>query len=176
MTRGDIFDTEGRHGDALSIHDPSKESLTGDGGQQQLIPKPDPLAGFDDWWKHYPRKVAKKAAQRAWKALRPDTELQETILQDTITRTWPDEARYILHPATYLNGARWEDEKPPSAEGVSRGTTRTEAHKRKSAVDRVRDAGQEWLDEQARERAATGSGERKIIEGVFTRRPDADPE
>lgn len=177
MTRGDINDTEGRHHDALSIHYPSKVSIT-PGEQTEMIPKPDPLEGFDLWWKHYPRKVAKKAAQRAWKAAKPDAALREIIMADTITREYPDEARYILHPATYLNGARWEDEKPPSAEGVSRGTT-TKAHKPKSAVDRVRDAGEEWLDEQERERqarSATGSGDGKIIEGVFTRQPDGEPE
>jgi hypothetical protein len=178
MTRGATMSRGGRHHDALSIHYPSKESVTTPGEQAELLPKPDPLEGFDDWWKQYPNKVAKKAAQRAWKADKPDAALRETIMADTITRDWPDERRYILHPATYLNGARWEDEKPPSAEGVSRGTT-TQAHKRKSAVDKVRDAGQEWLEEQQREReaggSAAGSSDRKIIEGVFTRRPDGKP-
>lgn len=152
-TRASKTTQEGCHSDTQSVQ------LT---VQESVIP-PDPLEGFDQWYQHYPRKVAKKAAQRAWKALKPNAELRAIILADTISREWPDEDRYKLHPATYLNGARWEDEKPPSAGEVSRGT-RTKAHRGGSAVDGVRDATESWLEQRDQERGD------KVIEGRFTRK------
>ena len=46
--------------------------------------------------------------------MKPDDELKQTII-DSVRRNidgkWKDsERRYIPNPATYLNGARWEDE------------------------------------------------------------------
>lgn len=70
--------------------------------------------GFDEFWAAYPRPVAKQTALKAWSKLKPGDELREKILADIRRRKdseWKDiEARYIPHPATYLNGARWEDE------------------------------------------------------------------
>lgn len=70
--------------------------------------------GFDEFWAVYPKKDAKQAAIKAWKKLKPDDELKQTII-DSVRRNidgkWKDsERRYIPNPATYLNGARWEDE------------------------------------------------------------------
>lgn len=70
--------------------------------------------GFDEFWAVYPKKDAKQAAIKAWNKLKPDDELKQTII-DSVRRNidgkWKDsERRYIPNPATYLNGARWEDE------------------------------------------------------------------
>ncbi len=73
------------------------------------------LEGFDQFWKSYPRKVAKTVAARAWRSLRVNGETVDRILADVERRcTSPDwlkeSGKYIPHPATYLNGRRWEDE------------------------------------------------------------------
>jgi len=69
------------------------------------------LKGFSEFWKAYPRKIAKKAAQRAWKTL-SEVSL-ETILAaveaQKKTKQW-QEKRFIPYPATWLNRGSWEDE------------------------------------------------------------------
>ena len=65
---------------------------------------------FLEFWKIYPVKKAKQSAYRAWKNRKADVNV---ILQDIQTRMKTDRQwieGYIPHPATYLNGARWEDE------------------------------------------------------------------
>lgn len=74
----------------------------------------DEWATWDNFWTVWPRRVARKEAQRAWDRLTP-AERQEalTALPDW-RRVWAGkETQYIPHPATWLNGARWEDELPP---------------------------------------------------------------
>jgi hypothetical protein len=64
---------------------------------------------FSKFWAAYPRKVAKGAALRAW----PGDEHLPAILTAIgwQAKTWTD-PKFIPHPATWLNGRRWEDEKP----------------------------------------------------------------
>lgn len=71
-------------------------------------------AGFDEFWKLYPRKEAKPEARKAWSSRRIGTkpELVARILEDVRTRTarhrpWLD--GFTPHPATYIRGERWED-------------------------------------------------------------------
>ena len=72
---------------------------------------------FDHFWYEYPKKVAKPDAVRAWGKLKPDEALSAEIYRG-LTRwknsdEWSrDGGRYIPHPATWLNGRRWEDEIP----------------------------------------------------------------
>lgn len=79
---------------------------------------------FEKFWSLYPKKTAKQACVRAWTRLAPSPALVETILKDVESRSktesWQKEGgQFIPFPATYLNGARWEDElgrsssKPP---------------------------------------------------------------
>ena len=72
-----------------------------------------PWPGFDTFWAAYPRKQAKRAAQAAWAKARPSPALLDRILADVATRQAEDDQwqrGFIPHPATYLNGARWEDD------------------------------------------------------------------
>ncbi len=92
---------------------------------------------FEAFWKIWPRKVAKKNAERAYrravmpgKRKQPDTELAKRILSAVTaqSRGWSD-PQYIPHPATWLNGERWEDQRPedrgsqpqPAVNGSPRG-------------------------------------------------------
>ncbi|MCP4928811.1 MAG: helix-turn-helix domain-containing protein, partial [Gammaproteobacteria bacterium] len=65
--------------------------------------------GFEEFWKAYPRKVAKPAAVRAFKAVKAEKHLQ-AIVVNLKTRYIATEKKFIPNPSTYLNQRRWEDE------------------------------------------------------------------
>lgn len=70
---------------------------------------------FTEWWAAYPRKTAKKAAERAYKAARRGGATRETLLAgvERSVRSWQVEGRpkdKYPYPATWLNQGRWEDE------------------------------------------------------------------
>lgn len=68
---------------------------------------------FDKFWAVYPRKEGKQDAKRAFLKIKPDDSLLETMLTAIQRQKQSDqwsEPRYIPHPATWLNGRRWEDE------------------------------------------------------------------
>lgn len=91
-----------------------KPSLTGTARAPRRRPRTVKPEQFDSFWDVYPRKVNKRDAQKAWASLNPTDELVERIVEDVKQRIKIDwasrEKRYIPHPATYINGARWEDE------------------------------------------------------------------
>ena len=75
-------------------------------------------AFFDLFWADYPNRVAKQDAVRAWQKLAPDEALYCEIMAGL--RKWKasdewtrDGGRFVPHPATWLNGRRWEDEVRP---------------------------------------------------------------
>lgn len=75
---------------------------------------------FSRFWSAYPRKESKKTAEQAFVKLRPDESLLEEILAaldwQKQSASWTKEnGQFIPLPATYLNGRRWEDEKPTAA-------------------------------------------------------------
>lgn len=70
---------------------------------------------FQIFWKNYPRKVGKGAAEKAWKKIKTPKAVLTTILTSLEwqkqSENWTkDNGEYIPHPATYLNQRRWEDE------------------------------------------------------------------
>lgn len=70
--------------------------------------------GFDEFWKVYPKKVAKAQALKAWSKLKPDADLQQVILnalerQKQSAQWQKDNGQFIPYPATWLNNYRWED-------------------------------------------------------------------
>lgn len=71
--------------------------------------------GFDLFWSTFPRKIGKGAAELAWKKIKPDDTLQARIIHavkaQCKSEQWRrDQGQFIPHPATWLNGKRWEDE------------------------------------------------------------------
>ncbi len=69
-------------------------------------------AGF---WLQYPNRKAKADALKAWLKLKPDAELQASILaaiaRQRQTEDWrKDGGRFVPHASTWLNGHRWQDE------------------------------------------------------------------
>lgn len=121
----------------------SPGSVTGGNGHA-----PRYTAEFEAFWAAYPKRVAKGAAFRAWKRQTAhqnlDAILAATEAQKT-TRQWQTEnGRYIPHPATWLNGRRWEDPPPDTQKAPRR---RKEAHVAPGHPCRDRTPGDHWTAE-----------------------------
>ena len=68
---------------------------------------------FDQFWKLYPRKVGKRAAQKSWQRLNAQEQSDVLEALPNHLKYWQlknTETDYIPHPATWLNQGRWEDE------------------------------------------------------------------
>lgn len=68
---------------------------------------------FMTFYSSYPRKEKPRDAWKAFKALKPDDQLLEKIIQDVTKRkathiTWQNDKQYISLPATYLRSAEYE--------------------------------------------------------------------
>lgn len=105
-----------------------------------------PSAGFDVFWKAYPRKVDKEKAIKAWKKIKPDGELAakmlEAIGRQKKSDDWTkDGGKFIPYPTSWLNGKRWEDEAnepAPSTNGTHAAYTPEEIARKLEAQTRRR--------------------------------------
>ena len=75
-------------------------------------------AAFENWWLHYPKKVSKADARRAYlKAIK--TTDAETLIAGAdryAAQVKGTEQRFIANGATWLNSERWLDEAPPTTQ------------------------------------------------------------
>lgn len=76
--------------------------------------------GFATFWTAYPKKVAKPAAAKAWRKVKPTgqviADLMAGLERQKASGEWhKDGGQFIPHPATWINGRRWEDETLPAA-------------------------------------------------------------
>ncbi len=74
-----------------------------------------PLDGFEQFWKAYPKRKAKDAAEKAWRTVGAGNGLLPAILAAVETQKssvdWKrEDGRFIPYPATWLNQRRWQDE------------------------------------------------------------------
>ena len=74
--------------------------------------------GFDLFWDAYPKKVAKQDARKAFMKLAPDEQILDRMMtalqRQKVSADWTkDGGQFVPHPATWLNGRRWEDEVKP---------------------------------------------------------------
>jgi len=74
---------------------------------------------FEEFWSAYPRKVVKVRARKAWGQIDgglPDADLTHCIVASLVawqdSEGYPTEIKFFPHPATWLNGRRWDDELP----------------------------------------------------------------
>ncbi len=69
---------------------------------------------FDDFWILWPKRVAKKKATEAWRKIRPERRVEVIVALVEWRAYWIDrgEMEFVPHPATWLNGERWEDDLP----------------------------------------------------------------
>lgn len=89
------------------IKTPNKNKNKNKEKEQELL--------FDRFWTAYPRHVNKPSARKAFDKLNPDEQLLTTMLtaieaQKGSAQWQENGGQYIPHPATWLNGHRWEDE------------------------------------------------------------------
>lgn len=73
-----------------------------------------PLSDFETFWALVPRRVGKKAAERAWRAVERRGEAFEAIegmraYAAAFTQSGT-ELKYVPHPSTWLNRRGWEDD------------------------------------------------------------------
>jgi hypothetical protein len=79
---------------------------------------------FEEWWRHYPKKVAKGAAHKAYqqiirKGTATEAELLNGVMRYAAERTGKDE-HYTKYPAGWLSAERWKDApaaSPPRQQG-----------------------------------------------------------
>lgn len=101
---------------------PRPKPLSSSLSPKKEIKNPKDICAFEVFWEIYPKKKGKEAARKAWKNLKPDEYLNNTILNKVEemknSQDWQkDGGQFIPMPATFLNGKRWEDE---GVEGVNR--------------------------------------------------------
>jgi len=70
---------------------------------------------FEEFWKTYPKKVAKAEARKAWtqteKIRPPIEEVIKAVKAASQSEQWTKgSGAFIPHAATWLRGERWEDE------------------------------------------------------------------
>jgi len=76
---------------------------------------------FDEFWRTYPRRIAKLAAWKAWQGWACDG-IPELLpaLRLQLPAFCKRDIEHIPHPATWLNARRWEDEiAPQNANGAA---------------------------------------------------------
>jgi len=76
---------------------------------------------FDEWYRHYPRKVARGAAEKAYRTARKEVSadvLLAGVLQYAAQRQGKN-PEYTPYPATWLNSRRWTDEPPAPSQQMS---------------------------------------------------------
>lgn len=100
--------------------------------QDPVPSRPDPTtkeknaaiaAAFDEWWTAYPKKVAKGAATKAYRAALKKVDAVELLagLTQQLPAMTAGDPKFIPNPATWLNAERWSDEitkpKPTGTQG-----------------------------------------------------------
>lgn len=80
---------------------------------------------FENFWSEWPKKVAKKKAELAWKKLTPIEKREALEALPQHRKYWEikkTEMDFIPYPASWLNGGRWEDvlDLTPAKEKVDR--------------------------------------------------------
>jgi Helix-turn-helix domain len=106
--RGDTM--TGRHNDADGV---TLATNTGRQSRTMNHPKEPSIEPslFEQFWKIYPRKVAKGAAQKAWEKAVKTAKAQDIIAgAERYAKDGARDPKFTAHPATWLNAQRWLDE------------------------------------------------------------------
>lgn len=81
-------------------------------GDEQANPDSEQIV-FADFWRAYPRRIARKYAENAWKKINPaeHKKILAAIQAHRKSDDWRrDGGKWIPYPASWLNGERWHDE------------------------------------------------------------------
>lgn len=83
------------------------------GASNEDIVATETSATFDDFWLLYPRRVARRDAMKAWAQMTPAEQMAAVVAMVDWRRVWASkDTEFLPYPATWLRGARWEDELP----------------------------------------------------------------
>lgn len=91
---------------------PQKGALAGEGGFSPTLGGT-LSATFEDFYKAYPRKMARKDAEKAWARMTAEERERAMAALPNHLRYWDatDTGKeFIPYPATWLNGARYDDD------------------------------------------------------------------
>jgi hypothetical protein len=81
---------------------------------------PEPVADFADFWLLYPRRVAKKDAQKIWARMSQAQRVAAVVACAAWRPVWAGkDLDYLPYPSTWLYGERWEDELPSTVSHAS---------------------------------------------------------
>lgn len=105
-------------------------------------------ARFARFWEAYPRKTAKLNAKKAFMKLDPDDRLMDAMMAalDRWKRSdqWTRDPTYIPHPATWLNGERWNDQIPDPPKPKER-TVAAQQYEQRDYSQEAQDDPPEWM-------------------------------
>ena len=109
-------------------------------------------ARFNCFWKAYPRKEAKQAAQKAFEKLAPDNAQLEVMLsalnKQKVSEQWTkDGGQFIPHPATWINQRRWEDEPLAPAPQVPRKVVQEQVYEQRANTENTAADVPDWFKE-----------------------------
>jgi hypothetical protein len=155
--RGDTESSRDERGDTESINGATVATPTGRLSRPMNHPnKPsnETPDGFNLFWKAYPIKVGKGAAQKAWeKAIKIE---QPDVIISGASRYADDPNRhpsFTAHASTWLNAQRWNDSALPPRILSSDEKRQRELEESKARSEKERLAYQEWQKEQLERQA-----------------------
>lgn len=172
--KGEIFPSgEERRGEER--REPTPPAATASEGEKPpskaSAPKAAPDA-WDAWWEAWWNKTAKAAGRKAWQkaAAKHGAEfLLAQVVADRArfesTSTW--DWRRNLHPATWLNGERWEDQLPPQANaavvgGWNKSAVRPLRIEPQPATEQAKREALEWIAENDPDPAAREDAKKRL--------------
>lgn len=96
-------------------------------------------ADFDRFWSAYPRKEGKQKAISAFEKVTVSVQtLLDAIERQKKSAQWnKDSGQFIPHPATWLNGKRWEDQVLPEKQEIPKGASGVLGEAELEAIQRV---------------------------------------
>ena len=109
---------------------------------------------FEEFWKIYPRKVAKAEAQKAWAKAVKKTPAEVILLG--AKRYADDPYRqlvYTAHPATWINQERWGDDPLPPRPLTPEEKKEKDLVASRAKSEREREESRLWFEEQERLKA-----------------------
>lgn len=76
---------------------------------------PDVNGDFEQFWRAYPRRVAKGDARKAWRQMQavlpPIAVVLQAVAAARASEQWRrNEGQFVPYPATWLRAERWDDE------------------------------------------------------------------
>jgi hypothetical protein len=114
-TRTPVSGEGGHQCPTIPMREPIEETIE----RKSLVIINQAVSDFEDWYRHYPRKVGKLNAEKAYGAIikkqkATREELIAGVMRYAAERATED-PKYTKHPATWLNGGCWADEPKPTA-------------------------------------------------------------